>query len=135
MTINITSISGEHVYAESGLVVVISGQSVSVSGTPVTISGQFVSITSGFYFASGLAVQIQSGIGVHIQSGEGVLVQSGYGVQVQSGLHIVTEIEPKNWNLTDSEYFELILLELRKIRTHLELLTDNEIKEQDINSE
>ena len=132
MTRNLISASGEHFYVESGVVVVISGQFVSVSGTPVNISGQFVSITSGVYLASGLGVLISGQF--TSQSGLGVLI-SGQMVQVASGLHIVTETEPKTWNLTDMEYLELILLELRKIRTHLELLTDNEIKEQDINSE
>lgn len=94
-------------------------------------SGEVV-ICSGAYVVANVEVESSSGQHVWI-SGQHIYQESG--AYFASGLHVVTETEPREWNLSDTEYFERILLELRKIRTHLELITDNDIREQDINIE
>ena len=63
MVVNVVSVSGTHVYQESGAVVVVA------SGTGVTVQ-------SGVFFASGVGVTVQSGLGVWI-SGQHVYVESG----------------------------------------------------------
>lgn len=88
MTLNITSVSGEHVYVESGVPVLISGQHVFVSGQPVTISGDHVFIESGAYVVADIA---ESGMGVQIQSGAHVQI-SGQHVFVESGVYVVADI-------------------------------------------
>ena len=80
-------VSGQHVYVESGVHVVISGQPVLISGQPVTISGDHVFVESGVYVIADIA---ESGMGVQIQSGVHVQI-SGQHVYVESGVHIITE--------------------------------------------
>ena len=73
MVVNITSISGEHVYVESGV--------------PVLISGQAVVIDSGLYVVADIA---ESGMGVQVQSGIYVLV-SGQHMFQESGAFVQTQ--------------------------------------------
>jgi hypothetical protein len=71
---NIVQISGQHVFVESGVLVVIqSGASVistaNISGQAITVSGNTVIAK-----ISGETVIVNSGIGVIVQSGYGVLI-------------------------------------------------------------
>jgi hypothetical protein len=65
-----TKVSGEHVFVESGVHVVVPSVDVNVSGSIVQISGQHV------YVESGTHVVVESGVGVLI-SGQHVYVESG----------------------------------------------------------
>jgi len=135
MTRNLISASGEHFYVESGVVVVVSGQSVSVSvsGQPVTVSGNIVYVGSGVYLASG--IYPISGFGVTTQSG----VYLASGIQMDGAVRLVageTSIEEANLvdlrNLNVEKTLENILKELKKANIQLNLITSNEIKNTDI---
>jgi len=78
------SISGEHVYQESGSHVNISGQPINVSGSHVWISGQHVYVESGVHVIADVAVEVSSGLWV-----DGV---SGVHVFVESGVHVVADV-------------------------------------------
>jgi len=125
MVRNIISVSGSHLFQESGAIIVISGQ-------PVDISGSLVVVQSGLYLASGLYVT--SGVGVTVQSGVGVTVQSGVGVQVQSGVTVT--ISGQSISVCDGTYdtnlLTDILKELRKINIQLNLITGNEISNEEL---
>jgi len=104
------TISGDHVYIESGahvvanVTVIASNITVDISGDPVTISGDHVYVESGVYLASG--IWFASGIGVitaggfssgdpctisgdHVFVESGVHIASGVGVQIQSGAGVL----------------------------------------------
>ena len=103
---NIISISGSHVFAESGVHVIGDFTTTVESGLHVMISGQHVYVESGVHVTtqpeigvSGI-VQVQSGIvdvreyGYHVLSGEWrpkAVCDSGEMV-VCSGLHVVADI-------------------------------------------
>ena len=68
-----TKVSGEHVFVESGVRVIVPALDVKVSGSIVEISGQHV------YVESGTHVVVESGVGVLI-SGQHVFVESGVNI-------------------------------------------------------
>ena len=107
----VVKVSGEHVFVESGVHVVV--PDVSVSGSIVQISGQHVYVESGLHVVpesgqhvliSGQHVFVESGVqvvatvdisgqpvkisGEHVYVESGVYTASGVGVQVQSGVGV-----------------------------------------------
>ncbi len=90
---------------ESGQTTVVSGI-VSISGQPVTISGDHVFVESGVYVIADVAVEVSSGLHIMISgqpvtiSGDHVFVESGVyviadvAVEVSSGLHIMISGQP-----------------------------------------
>ncbi len=124
------------------------------------INVELIGQQSGSYIASGLHVitDIASGIGVLVQSGLRVISQSGQYVVVQSGLSVVSQsglgvilgsgdnvigktiqtdgasdanlVDLRNYEVKD--VLEKILKELKKANLQLSILTDNEIKNTDI---
>jgi len=97
---------------------------VCSSGELVICSGLGVVVQSGIHVASG--TYIASGLHVSI-SGQTVVVGSGAFVNISGQIAFQ--------GLTDTECLKGILLELRIIRMHLEIVTGNVIKEEDINIE
>ena len=111
------SVSGQHVYVESGVYIA---------------SGIHVVAQSGVHVVTDIEVEVSSGIWVDGVSGQHVYVESGAFVQI-SGQHvIVSGVVATREGLYDVQYLSDILEELKKINIQLNLITSNEISKEDI---
>ena len=136
MVRNVISVSGEHLYQESGAIVGISGQTIQVASGAYVIADVAVDVSSGLWIdgVSGVHIYQESGAVVGI-SGQTIQVASGAYVVVSSGQAITMSGERALQTIQDKELQELIWLELRKINMQLSLITDNIVKEKDLNSD